>query len=272
MVESNLLLKHWGERFKADAKPVVLFIVRVAARILADGNFGDPQRRMWFFVSQICLVIYPFYKVCTGRTCAQLRSILMGYGLFSIKSGYPDFRIELVAEGEEFLVQSLAGNDRLILCTAHFGIGWAVFWGIADYLKQSGHDATLIVNENNLRQTNLNYTVVPSGIKAFVNARSALESGSVICVIPEYATKSGHGVRRNVFGFACRVRASILFFWSSFDQNGRMVIHFVRPVHSTPETNNDADACFDEFGHFIAARTWRTVGFGGGRPTDTPWG
>jgi hypothetical protein len=179
----------------------------------------------------------------------------MGCGLHAIKvTGCSNFRVDFVAEGEEFLARSLRGNDRWILCTAHFGIGWPVLWGIADYLKQSGRHAVFIAGEDHMWQTNMNGAVLTPGVKVLVNARAALECGSIMCVAAENAVGSERAIYRNVFNFARLVRASIMFFWSTFDQNGRMVIHFVRPVHSTPKTNNDAEACFEEFGHFVIAR------------------
>jgi hypothetical protein len=100
-------------------------------------------------------------------------------------------------------------------------------------------------------------TVSPPGTNTLINARSALETGSIVCIAPDYFVDERHEVSSNAFNFAWRARASLVFFGSRLNRDGRIVIDFVRPFHHTPKTHDEAVMCADEFRQFVAERTGR---------------
>jgi lauroyl/myristoyl acyltransferase len=170
-----------------------------------------------------------------------------------------------VVEREDTLARSLAENDRLILCTGHFGLGLLIFRVIADYLNERGYPVCFIVKYakvfDEVWRVGMRGSVSLStiGANTFIKARSALETGSIVCVAPDHLTEEGHEVSTNVFNFAWRLRASVLFLGSRLDRDGRIVIDFVRPFHHTIKTHNETVMGADEFRQFVAKRTGRTV-------------
>jgi hypothetical protein len=234
-----------------------------AAQIITMGNSGaSPQLRLWRIISPLSRLISPLYKVYNDSSSSSLRSSLMGSGLDVIKARCPELQLEYIAEGEDILAKSRAENDRLILCTGHFGLGLLIFRVIADYLDERGYRVCFIVKVfDEIWRVGMRGSVTLStvGANTFIKARSALETGSIVCVAPDHLTEEGHEVSTNVFKFAWRLRASVLFFGSRLDRDGRIVIDFVRPFHHTIKTHNEAVLCADEFRQFVAKRTGRAL-------------
>lgn len=231
--------------------------------MVAMGNSDlSQQLRLWRIICLLSRIIFPLYKAYNELSFSALRSSLMGSGLSVIKARCPELQLEYIAERENILAMSLAENDRLILCTGHFGLGVLIFRVIADYLNDRGYRVFFIAKEfDEIWRVGIrgSVTISAPGAKTFIKARSALETGSIVCVAPDHWTEEGHEVSTSVFDFAWRLHARVLFFGSGLDRDGRIVIGFVRPFYHTVRTHNEAVMCADEFRQFVAKHTERTL-------------
>jgi hypothetical protein len=249
-----------GSAVRAAAKRLVS---NTAAQIVTMCNSDvSPQLRLWRIICPLSRLISPLYKTYNDANHASLRASLTGAGLDLIKTKCPELQLVSIAEREDTFTRSLAENDRLILCTGHFGLGLLIFRVIADYLNERGYPVCFIVKVfDEVWRVGMRGSVslATVGANTFIKARSALETGSIVCVAPDHLTEEGHEVSTNVFNFAWRLRASVLFFGSRLDRDGRIVIDFVRPFHHAIKTHNEAVMCADEFRQFVAKRTGRTL-------------
>jgi hypothetical protein len=236
-----------------------LIIGAVAATV---AYLAPPDRAytiLWRLASPLFPVMEAVYRAVGKRSGQDCRTLTIRRALAVMTRCRPGFDLPLQVEGGEELARVLKEDAPVILCTAHFGLTLAAPRILADY----GRRAVLIAvkNEYNggwhwgLREP---LQVLADGTDVLLRARAVLRSGQPLISYVDYEASETELpevvtlISPNIFQLARLTGATVLFFGSRLELDGRITIKFHRPRLHRILSPDEAHLCASEFVDFAS--------------------
>ncbi|HYP12421.1 MAG TPA: hypothetical protein VEQ63_00735 [Bryobacteraceae bacterium] len=201
--------------------------------------------RFWYpAMLHLSGVLGPIHKLCSKKryaTAIHKAHLLQRFLALSTRTRIP-FPIEWEASGTDLLA---SGDDSkgLILCSAHIPLVRMTL--TAAVTLQAPVSAVFMVHPPQDGQiavlgTDVTLPAVAAGPAVLLKARRMLDSGGWVMLLVDHYT--GGDYSPNVFRFAGRMGARVVFFFVELQANGTVAIRFVSPPDPWCATDQGIEA------------------------------
>jgi hypothetical protein len=177
-----------------------------------------------------------------------------------------DFQLHVDMHGVHHLMAAHEEHGGVLVCTGHFGLTLASHkalfdLGLTPIYVGSGEGGARNTSGWNWGTSRAVVLLDSDRPDIFLQAKRRLDAGAVIIAYVDYDPEQGRpgadgpmAISPNAFIWAALHHIPILFMAARPDEDGRIVLEFIDPVHRLPHDPRTGLHCAAEFRDFMASR------------------
>jgi hypothetical protein len=232
-----------------------------------------PEKRYWAALRWVEYLqpwaVFFYGRISKTPKQEQRIKIILLQRMLSAITRYADIELPIRSTTEQVLSEYHRQYGGLILCSAHFGLTMAIF----SMLEKQGLPIISISNGGLLKKSKgWNWgcknplRFIKKDSKSFITARKKLRASEIILAYSDHSSDNDVknntlSLSPNVFKFAYKIKAAILFLAADLATDGFIEIDFIEASYPVSTSSDELGIVMNEFRLFVEKRMGKTVQF-----------